>query len=150
LGPTFYLKFFGVSIIVWSIILALKSAFPGENSDIEPFSIYQVPFHLFLWASEETEETGKKPGQARYFRVSLRCITGQISFMQATSFLDLETGSPVTYNVAVGEGVQVGVGTDLEGNVNIAAGAGEGVATSSTVDLSGVSIVDCRPLLVLG
>jgi hypothetical protein len=50
LGPTFTLKFFGVPLIGWSIILALKQAFPGENSGIAPFSIDQLPFHLVLWA----------------------------------------------------------------------------------------------------
>jgi hypothetical protein len=49
LGPTFSLKSFGLAIIVWSIIIAFKSAFQGGRSGIEPFSIYQVPFHVVLW-----------------------------------------------------------------------------------------------------
>ncbi len=72
-------------------------------------------------------------------------FTGQLGILRATSVLGLESGSTPTYNVAAGEGAQGAVGTDLEGNLTLSFGAGEGIATSSTVDVSHVSVVACGP-----
>lgn len=72
-------------------------------------------------------------------------FTGQLGYLQATSVLTLENGSTPTLNIAGGDGPQVGVGTDLEGNVNLNLGGGGGLATSSTVDVSHVTVLACGP-----
>jgi len=64
--------------------------------------------------------------------------------LQATSVLDLQDGSTPTVGAAVGEGVQAGASTDLEGNFAINIGAGGGFTTTANADYSKVTILSCH------
>jgi len=72
-------------------------------------------------------------------------LTGQLQYLQATSVLSLESGVAPAFSIAGGAGVQGQLGTDLEGNITLGIGAGEGIATTSNLDVTKVSILACGP-----
>lgn len=70
-------------------------------------------------------------------------VTAQAGIMKATSISELSDGSTMTTMVGGGNGVAGAVGRDLEGNLTFQLGASEGLATSSTYDVSHVTIIAC-------
>jgi RHS repeat-associated protein len=73
-------------------------------------------------------------------------LTGQVGYLRETSVLELAArSSTITSTIAYGQGIQGSGSTDLEGNITLSVGAGEGVATSATYDVSRVTIIACTP-----
>ena len=72
-------------------------------------------------------------------------LSGQLGILNASSVTQLESGSAATFSIAGGAEVQGGIATDSDGNITLSAGAGGGLAVTSTLDQTTVTLLACGP-----